>query len=358
MKNILFLILLVSVFAASACSQLTGRTSEHYPGEFVTPDWYLEMQSNIIPPGEPHIDFWFPPLHEAVADFTTNIVVARLVERKMLNDAVMQFEFIVDEVLVGNAEERIFVYTDRWIRTEGYDDRDSLVPRGIVPGVDYLLMLSRLSLTPYRHSYIYPNGFEFINDMVIDLTNLVIGDYENTSLAWELPGLDFDAGVSQADLIAHIASLADPLRYRERYDVVFVDSDLLEDIVVGSPNVLIVEINQPWRLSNRQPNTNWSTTDIYHAIVVEVLEGMGDVAVGNLIRITFFADTVSTGERHIVAVEQRIGSYALRFTSRNSLFSLNQLDEIKQILGIYEPPTEEPSPQPNHPPHLPFPAQP
>ena len=335
MKNILLLMLFVSIFVMSACSQLAGTTSEYYPEEFIVPDWYVERQNNVVPPPPPHISFSFLPLHESLAGFTTDIVIARLVERKMLNDVVMRFEFVVDEVLVGNAEERIFVYIDGWIETEGYDDWDAPVRRGIVPGVDYLLMLSRLSLSPYRHSHIYPNGFGFINDMVIDLTNLVIGDYENTPLAWELPGLDFDAGVSQAQLIAHIASLADPLRYMERYDTVFVESDLLEDIIVGSPDILVVEINEPLWLSSQQFNTNWSATDIFFATVVEVLDGASSVAVGSRIEVEFFADTVSTGERHIVAVTRHEYGW-FDFTSRNSLFSTDQIDEILHIL---HPPT-------------------
>jgi hypothetical protein len=47
----------------------------------------------------------------------------------------------------------------------------------------------------------------------------------------------------------------------------------------------------------------------------------------------FFSDTVFQGEQHIVAVERiSEGSSSFNFTSRNSLFSMDQLDENMEIL--------------------------
>jgi len=48
----------------------------------------------------------------------------------------------------------------------------------------------------------------------------------------------------------------------------------------------------------------------------------------------FFADTVQTGEKHIVAVTPLTDcGYFYGFTSRYSLFRMDQLDEILEILG-------------------------
>jgi hypothetical protein len=50
--------------------------------------------------------------------------------------------------------------------------------------------------------------------------------------------------------------------------------------------------------------------------------------------VVFGADTVRTGELHIVAVEPlTVGSSTYEFTSKNSLFSMDQLDEIMAIIN-------------------------
>ena len=95
---------------------------------------------------------------------------------------------------------------------------------------------------------------------------------------------------------------------------------------------MIVEINEPRRLVSAQVTRDWMETDIYHATVVRALKGNLDA--GLRVDVEFFADTVQTGEQHIVVVERLTrGSTTFIFTSRNSLFRMDQLDEILEIIG-------------------------
>lgn len=94
---------------------------------------------------------------------------------------------------------------------------------------------------------------------------------------------------------------------------------------------MIVEINDPLRLSHEQYTTDWEATDLYNVTVVRSLKG--DVDVGYEFVMIFLADTVLPGEQHIIATGPPAeGSSFYRFSSRNSLFGMEQLDEIMSML--------------------------
>jgi hypothetical protein len=73
------------------------------------------------------------------------------------------------------------------------------------------------------------------------------------------------------------------------------------------------------------------STDIFYVTVIEDLKGVRET--GEVRAMIFFADTVSIGEYHIVAAHQREGSSSFSFTSPNSLFSIDQRDEIMEIIN-------------------------
>jgi len=115
------------------------------------------------------------------------------------------------------------------------------------------------------------------------------------------------------------------------YKVRHIRSDKIEDIINGSPYVFVVEINDPISLS-RVPPSDWAEADTYDCTVIKSLKG--DISVGYDYWGVYFANTVFTGEQHIVAVERlEEGSNMFRFTSKNSLFRMEQLEEIMAIIG-------------------------
>jgi len=80
----------------------------------------------------------------------------------------------------------------------------------------------------------------------------------------------------------------------------FIRSTEMSDILYGSPNVVIVEIGAACRLLHQQINKDWMETDLYYVTVVRSIKG--DFNYDDEMVVTFFANTVSPGERHIIAV--------------------------------------------------------
>ena len=78
---------------------------------------------------------------------------------------------------------------------------------------------------------------------------------------------------------------------------------------------------------------------VQDTFVVTVVDSLkGEFAAGYEVELTFFMDTVGIGEQHIVAIKPgpphpSTGLQMTHFTSRNSLFNLDQWDEIETIVA-------------------------
>ena len=101
------------------------------------------------------------------------------------------------------------------------------------------------------------------------------------------------------------------------------------DVILESPNVLVIEIGEGLMISET------GGLDVYQVAVLESLKG--DVLVGESINITFFGGTVSTGEVHIVATSVMCEYDPVwhQFSTRDGLFPVDRLDEIRNIIGWY-----------------------
>ena len=105
----------------------------------------------------------------------------------------------------------------------------------------------------------------------------------------------------------------------------FTRSEEMEDIINGSTYVWVMEVSELGRLTSG--TSVWISTDIYYVTVIESLKGQKEA--GYEARTIFFADTVFLGEQHIVALDPpREGGSNYSFSSRNSLFSMDDLDQI------------------------------
>ena len=274
---------------------------------------------------------WLP--HEwALADFTTDVVMVRYVGSRPFGQNLTEFEFIVTERLLGNSADRIFVYGD-------FADGDMLAATsahirslGLTfnPNITYLLPL-RMIAHPQANTR--DDGFTFINYVVFDLDNPLNSVGLGRPLFQESSSLNFEGEVSKQGIISFITESTrgnPPAR-----DI--IRSDAIEDIVVGSRYILVVEINAPFRLSREQFTTDLMATDLYYVTAVQALKG--DFVEPDGFQIVFPADAVRPGERHIVAIEPiEEGSSWFRFTARNSLFRMEQLDDIMQILSRLDGP--------------------
>ena len=335
-KTLLSLMTILLLFALAACGNMIEATS----------DFEYDDQSDVEDERqEIHVSVMYLTFEEALLQ-STDVVIATYVESRPFGRNLTEFEFLVQDRVLGNAADTIFVYAA---------NRDASIIGGISAsnyhqgqlsfhqGTNYLLPLNRLQgATRNTHD----DGFIFIHNLVINLDNPSVSTMYNEPLSIHADTINFNSrSLSRQSITSFVEDITEDNPPAQD----FIRSDAIEDIILGSPYVLIVEINEPQRL-NEEALSDWRSTDIYFVTVLEVLKGErnaedfepgrriieehgGSRTVGT--DIIFFADTVFTGERHIVAVEspRENDPGALRFTSRNSLFSMDQLDEILAILG-------------------------
>jgi len=150
----------------------------------------------------------------------------------------------------------------------------------------------------------------------------------NEPLSIHATGVDFNnSKLTRAQLISYVQEKTannPPGRTHIR------STDIV-DIIIGSPYVVVVEVTELVRLSSG--TNDWFDTDIYHSTIIHSLKG--EMQIGTDLEIIFNANTVKTGELHIVAIEWSFEGSAFHIlTSKNSLFSIYQLDEIMQVIAI------------------------
>jgi len=264
-----------------------------------------------------HISYTNYTFEEAIQEFATDVVIAQYINHKPSGESLTEFEFVVQERVFGNAEDRIFVYKDNYDEIEPNDSLFSIE-------VEYLIPLINIS-SPYVK--MHEDEFRFIYGIIIDLNNIKNSSMRNESLSLRIEGLDLSKNITKHDITTYISSLTKNNTLAREY----IRSGNIKDIINDSPCILVVEVNEPHRLVDEQASRDWMETDIYYCTVIKVLKG--EINIGDEIRVIFFADTVKKAEQHIIAVEHYPESSFIRFTSKNSLFRMDQLDEILAIIG-------------------------
>ena len=314
-------------------------------------DWDGDTQTVLITrpetAEEPHPELFFGIMSvtlmylsfEDAAMMATDVVVAQYVETRTFGQHTTEIEFIVHDRIFGNAADRIFVYVDNRIDSVsmmgipehafGAVNLREHYERDFTPGGHYVLFLQKIAnVLAHTHE----DGFMFLTNLMLDLNNPTDGKMYGYPLAYHSTGLDFDSGNLSREIVVEYLSYITQNNTPARG---YIRSDRLEDIIDGSPHVLIVEIAAPRRLNNQAMPSDRSSNDIFYAIVEEVLKG--DMEVGRLLRIIFFADTVLPGQRHIVSIApsdpDSPDSYFHRLASRHSLHSMDQLDEIVALIS-------------------------
>ena len=284
---------------------------------------------------------FYSTFEDAVLNSATDIVIVNYLGSRMFDDVWKEFEFAVVENILGETTDYIRVYVDlstemHILGHEGHDHhhREAL---HFQQNVDYLLpLINTNSPTSRFYNVDGIDNFLFIRGIAVNLNNLIESVMYGENLNEHIDGVNLLARDAHNQIIELVEELAVEIEENTTWERIFIRSYEMDDIILGSPDVLIVEITEPRRLHDAFYG-QVLRTDIFFVDVVEVLYG-SDEFVGNT-SITFFANTVSIGERYIVAVQQSAENnrWAFRFTSRNSLFSMDQLDGILYILEQREP---------------------
>jgi len=261
---------------------------------------------------------------------STDVVKVHYVGHRPFGDSLTEYEFKVLERILGDAADTIYVYVANesvsilgGLSSMSYNQGDIMFNAE----TNYLLPLQRLRGAMLRT---HDDGYTFIHNLIVNLDNPSLSIMYNESLSIHSSELSFDnRNLRENQIISFIENRVvnnPPMRAHIR-------SDNTDDILLGSQYILVIEINEPRRLMNAQTTRDWMETDIYFCTIVSVLKG--NIDVGFDISVVFFANTVQTGEQHIVAVERLYdGSTTFELSSKNSLFRTEQLDEIMITLDL------------------------
>jgi len=316
-KKTIVLLIILSIMILTACGDIhTQTTGQIDAGN--SPEGGSTILASMI-------YFTF----EEIAALATDVVVVQYVTHRPFGRSATEFEFIVNERIFGNAADRIFIYANDNITTSVMETDISFRENELsfTTGTQYLLLLEKIETT---HSNTNEDGFWILGNLVIDLENPSRSTMYNEPLSQHATEINFNSrNLSREMIVSYIGELTRNNRPSREP----IRSDRLEDIIEASPYVLIVEIGEPRRLSTDGVSSDWRSTDIYYTLVINALKG--DMEAGDIVRMVFLADTVRQGERHIIAIEPIPGTYSYfyMFTTRyNSLFTLDQLDEILYIL--------------------------
>ena len=269
---------------------------------------------------------------EALA-MSTDVVVAQLVARRPFGRSMEELEFVVSEWIFGDASERIFVYlTNHDISISGIQEI-SFAEYEIIfeRGVDYLLSLQRLHSLDVISNFHEDGHFLINGSPIINLNNPIESTMYNESIIAHATELDFRRRTLSRDQIVSFAYEATRNNPLEPYMGDFIRSRDIEDIISGSPEILMIEINE---LIDSIDNCAISS-NIYVVTVIQTLKG--EFEVGENFELEFFMDTVRIGEQYLIAIRPGMihpatGMWFNFLTSRNSVFSMEQLDEIISIL--------------------------
>jgi len=275
---------------------------------------------------------------EAVLEAATHIVVARYAGSRPFGDEHTEFEFIVLDEILGETTERIFIFAQHMhAYVFGYTHEVEYRPGDLSfeTGVDYLLPLIN---TDSVDSIVKRDGdrFVFVRQIVIDLDDPSNSMMYSEYLDDHIEGIDLDETTLAEEIISFVEELAEEIEAEDRFEHIIIDSNDINEILANSPYVFIVEIGEAMRLSHEQEVTIWRLNDIYFATIVESLKG-GVNGLSEVV-ITFPPDAVFPGEQHIVAVQPIEEGRNDRYlpTSRYGLFSMDQLEEIREILANSE----------------------
>ena len=294
----------------------------------------VQVSPDIFALPNSEASFAHTTFEDAITEFATDVVIAQYVGSRPFGLSLTEFEFIVLDRILGYAEDRIFVYIDNAVSADifGVEMSVSYISGNLAfsIGTTYLLPLIRISRA---HTNVQNEGFAFIQNIVINLDTPTKSVMHSEDLFKHFESLYFNAmngtGMDMASfLVSYVADLT-------RYNVPsrgIISSIYIEDVIYESPYVFLIEVGNPLRLSHEQSNTDLMATDLYYITIIRELKGNAVITYDTVM--IFVANTVSQGERHIVAVEPiSEGSSWFQLTSRNSIFQIEQMSEITSILA-------------------------
>ena len=179
-------------------------------------------------------------------------------------------------------------------------------------GTEYYLILVKRS-NVYKNSINYS---DFSGVVYIPSDDIINAKYYGSPLVEHTDGQSICNEKELVDYLESLIEKRDPIRKRGIGPEFFSDTDM-ETIVKKSEIVLKIRVGLLVRKTE--------IVAVHECTVISELKGNVEE---DLVKIYFFPDTVYTGEEYILALT-RIDSGYFVFTSPNSLFSVDDIDEIQ-----------------------------
>lgn len=245
------------------------------------------------------------------------------------HDVYVEYEFKVTERYMGeDTGENIFVFSYRGVDIETLSGEEVICTYSTdniqyKTGKEYYLILSRDKSVYNEHDIYMP----VISSIYIPAEDIGKSTYCGTPLTEHSAVKSLS---TEEELVAHITSCINSLDPDDikAYDgrPYITDTDM-KSIIEKSDHVLRVKVEKVSFSTSLAINT-----EIYECSVVSTLKGNSENY--SNIEIRFFTDSVEVGGEYIVALTQ-VGTTEEKFfhlSSKNSLFSVDDLDEIQECL--------------------------
>ena len=262
--------------------------------------------------------------------WATDIVKARFIGATTESNGWRNYEFEVIENLRGLGDKEKIVVEDLpancYVSGENINISFSTYDVQYKQGNSYLLLLCR-STSVYIEEY----TFSFVhNSLIIPLDSQMnsapaSGLIYGTPLSGHYGSNEIANTVSNGTFEQYVLTAVEnnPMAYGDDY----IKSTDISDIIRGSEYILEVVVE--YADESVSPDRDRALCDCR---VVSLLKGEYNSEIALII---FPIETYEIGETYIVAVTSRGGSSLLTMSSKNSIFSTNQREDIISIL--YEP---------------------
>lgn len=318
MKNVVLLLLVFIMLFIGACAGPSTPAGTPKPTIID-----LSAQATRIYSDEVYIDAESVSLEQMI-EYATNVVKAECVQT-IYNGRTYEHTFEIRKQYKGEiAEKQIHITINEGADVHMMDKGYSYTRQNkYYPGYTYILLLGCR-----RSVYYERNKFSAKQDIYIPVENVWEASmynrpiHENSRLT-QTQTKSF--GIVEQHIIRECAACSSEGNYTGKE---YIHSDNLSDILTQSPYVLQVEI-----VSFRTDQMEDGLAECYDCKVLKTYKGN----VKEEVSVNFFADTVSIGERYIVALTSGISAKYYQFSAKDSLISVNQEPEVLEILQFSEP---------------------
>jgi hypothetical protein len=318
MKKIISLIICVFLtlqFCACKVENTEEISSDAFENENKTLD--TESTKKVISTYKEYVTF------DKCFDYATDVVKAKCIDIITTGQST-EYEFEVIKRFLGEeVENNIFVYVP-------YDitDTDPKVVYSDWKAVNYEIN-SEYYLILSRHCNVYRGKDKYLDysgDIYIPAFDISKATYYNDPLTAHSSAASLS---TEQELVEHIIECIDkrdPKIARVCVGAPYIKETDTQSVISKSEFVLRIKIGE------KMHDDNSEICQVFECNVISNLKG--NITVGKNIEVAFFPDTVSTGTEYIVALtpfyENELDTFV--FSSKNSLFSVDDLEEIQKYL--------------------------